>query len=161
MELLLLRHGKAEDFSASGDAARELTAKGRERTRLMAQVARRIDCLPDLVLTSPRVRARQTAEVFCESAGIDGPVTESWLNCGMHAEEAMRELVAYHQMQRVMIVGHEPDFSTMVESLLGAGAGRIEFKKGALACLEVRPPAVVGVLQFLIPPRVSCIAGNG
>ena len=155
MELLLLRHGVAEGFSDGGDFARELTAKGRERSRGMAQVARDMDRLPDLVLTSPRVRARQTAEVFCEAAGIDGPVVESWIDCGMHAETAMRELVAYHHLGRVMLVGHEPDFSILVEALLGTPAGRVEFKKGALACLEVRPPAVTGVLRWMIPPRAA------
>lgn len=157
MELLILRHGKAEDFSPEGDAARRLVEKGRRRARGMAEMLARMDRLPELALTSPRTRARETADMFCEAAGIRAPLVEPWLDCGMTPERALRELVAYRDFGRLMIVGHEPDFSVLIESLLGAPGGRVECKKGALAGLEIRPPSITGVLRFLIPPA----AGEG
>ena len=155
MDLILLRHGKAEDFHPGGDGSRELVEKGRQQVRMAAKLLQRAKWLPDIVLTSPLVRARQTAEVFCESAGIPGAVIQGWLACGMNPEQALAELTVFHDFKRVAIVGHEPDFSSLVEWILGASGGGVEVKKGALACLQVSPPTRHGTLAFLIPPRFA------
>jgi len=154
MELILLRHGKAEDLNTAGDAARALVEKGRKQARRAGALLRGIDRRPDVVLTSPRVRALQTAEEFCEAAGMPGPVVQSWLDCGMDPEMAMRELAAFSEFERVMIVGHEPDFSGLTEWLLGCSGSSVEVKKGALVGLTVHPPAWSARLHFVIPPRL-------
>lgn len=155
MDLILLRHGKAEDLNPHGDSARELVEKGREQARKAAKLLKHAKFLPDVVLTSPFVRARQTAEEFCESAGISGPIIQSWLACGMHPEEALFELAGFREFKRVAIIGHETDFSELIQWILGTTGGSVEVKKGALACLQITPPARHGTLVFLVPPKLA------
>jgi phosphohistidine phosphatase len=154
MELILLRHGKAEDFNAGGDAARVLVAKGHDQAKRAAKLLRVLDCRPHVVLTSPRARARETAETFCTAAMMPGPVMQSWLDCGMDPETALMELKAFSDFERVMIVGHEPDFSALVTWLLGCDGSDVEVKKGSLIGIEVQPPSKQSVLQFVIPPKM-------
>lgn len=156
MKLLLLRHGKAEDFSSSGggDFARALIEKGIEQSRNAARVLSAADSLPDLVLSSPVLRARQTAEEFCRAAGISEPLIEDWLACGMSPQTALAELRAFSEYESIMVVGHEPDFSQLVQHSLGA-SGSIEIRKGSLTCLEIKPPSPRASLLFSIPQRLS------
>lgn len=155
MDLILLRHGKAEDFNSGGDFARELVEKGREQARKAAKVLKRAGLLPDVVLTSPVVRARQTADEFCAVGGVPGEIIQGWLACGMSPETAMQELAAFHDFKRVAIVGHEPDFSELIHWVLGSSGGSVKMKKGAIACLRVAPPARHGTLLYLIPPKLA------
>ncbi len=155
MDLILLRHGKAADTSASGDFGRELTERGHEQSRGAARLLMAADRLPHIVLTSPLIRARQTATTFCEAAGIPGPVTQGWLACGMAPETALAELAAFRDFKRVLIVGHEPDFSRLVGWILGTGSGDIEIKKGSITGLIVSPPSRYGTLRFMIPPKLA------
>jgi len=151
MELILLRHGKAEPHGhPAGDAARALVAKGREQARRAARFLAAADGLPEIVLTSPLVRALQTAEEFCEAAGLSAPLVQGWLASGMPPESAAAELAAFADYRRIAIVGHEPDFSSLVEWLIGGGP--VEVKKGALVSLDIRPPTRRGTLKYLIPP---------
>lgn len=153
MELILLRHGKAEDSHRGGDFARELVEKGVLQAQRAGRLLAALGCLPDVVLTSPRVRAKQTAERFCQAAGMPGPVVQPWVDCGMGPEAALGELTAFAGFGRVMLVGHEPDFSGLVEWLLGA-SGSVEVKKGSLVGLIVSPPSRGGRLLFNVPPKM-------
>jgi phosphohistidine phosphatase len=155
MDLILLRHGKAEDFNAKGDSARELVEKGREQARRAARLLKGSKFCPEIVLSSPLARARQTADEFCEAAEIPGAVIQGWLASGMTPERALQELAGFADFKRVVIVGHEPDFSGLVEWLLGTSCGSVDFKKGAVACLRIFPPARHGLLKFLIPPKLA------
>lgn len=155
MELILLRHGKAEDFHLNGDHDRELLEKGREQARRAARVLKSTKLLPEIVLTSPLVRARQTADEFCEASGVPGAVVQSWLACGMRPEIAMKELSTLHDFKRVMIVGHEPDFSALIQWILGATCGDVEIKKGSITCLRIQPPSRQGSLLYLIPSKLA------
>lgn len=155
MELVLLRHGKAESDHPDGDDRRSLTQAGRKQAlnaaRLLVASGRR----PSIVLTSPLVRARETAEVFCKEAGMPGPLIQGWLACGMMPETALRELAGFNEFASVMIVGHEPDFSILAASILDAGIGSIEVRKGSLVGFDVSPPSARGTLRFLIPPKLA------
>jgi phosphohistidine phosphatase len=154
MELLLLRHGKAEPHGhPQGDAARALVTKGHAQAKRAANLLKTADRLPHIVLTSPLDRARQTAETFCSTAGLAPPLVQDWLASGMHPETAIRELAAFGDFGRVCIVGHEPDFSELAGQLLGGG--RIEIKKGAVACFELNPSARRATLTFLVPPGLT------
>lgn len=156
MHLILLRHGKAEDHGhPAGDGARALVEKGRHQSRNAGKLLRQVKLLPDIVLTSPLVRARQTAEEFCAAAGLDAPLVQPWLASGMSPADALSELAAFQGFDRVMIVGHEPDFSRLIDWTLGAGSGGVDMKKGALACLDVSPPSRSATLLYLIPPAFA------
>src|SRR5262245_51925936 len=130
-ELLLIRHAKAEDHGhPSGDASRTLVDDGFDQARRVGEFLRAAEMLPNLVLTSPLVRARQTAETVCESAKISGPVVQHWI-LQLTPDLAMRELMAFDDFDRVAIVGHEPEFSGFAEWLIGARGSSIEVKKAA------------------------------
>ena len=155
MNLILLRHGKAEDINPMGDGARVLVEKGRDQARRAAMILKRANMLPDIVLTSPLVRARQTADEFCETAGIPGAIIQGWLACGMNPQQALQELASFGEFKQIALVGHEPDLSHLIEWVVGASGGSVEMKKGAVACLQVFPPARHGTLVFLIPPKLA------
>ncbi len=155
MELILLRHGKAENSHPDGDFSRALVDKGRDQARRAARLLKSAGLLPEIVLTSPLVRARQTADEFCQTANIPGAVIQGWLASGMSPKTAMAELAAFRDFKRVAIVGHEPDFSTLAEWILGVTGGGVEIKKGAIACLRITPPARFGNLLYLVPPKLA------
>src|SRR5690606_4916298 len=106
--------------------------KGFEQAAKVGRLLKRVNRRPEVVLTSPLVRSRQTAEALCEAAEMPGPVVQGWLACGMDPEEAIRELVAFSDFERVAIVGHEPDLSSLVEWLLGCTGSSVEVKKACL-----------------------------
>ncbi|MFN0129441.1 MAG: SixA phosphatase family protein [Verrucomicrobiales bacterium] len=156
MELLIIRHAKAEDHGhPAGDAARALVKKGSEQAARLGRFLRRTDRLPDVVLTSPLVRARQTAERLCESAGLPEPVEQPWLACGMVPETAVRELKAFSSFDRVAIVGHEPDLSALIAHWVGAADGSVEMKKAGLTGLALSPGGRRARLLFHVPPSMQ------
>ena len=157
MELVLLRHGKAEDAHPQGDAARALVEKGRDQARRAGCLLKAVGLVPEIVLTSPLLRAQQTADEFCQSAKIPGPVIQAWLACGCFPETILAELAAFQEFKRVAIVGHEPDFSRFIQWSMGAYGAAIDMKKGALACLRISPPGRFGTLLYLIPPKLGGI----
>ena len=154
MELLLIRHGKAGPHGhPGGDGARDLVEKGVAQSRKVGEFLKAQDLVPDLALTSPLIRAQRTAEIVCQTCGADAPVVEGWLACGMGPSEALKELAAYREScNRVAIFGHEPDFSSLAEHIIGADPGGIRVKKASILLLQVDPPRRGGYLEFNIWP---------
>ncbi len=157
MQLFLLRHGKAEDRNAltPDDFSRALVETGHQQARNAARLLSASKMLPDIVLCSPLVRARETAESFTQAANMPGPLMQSWLSCGMVPETALSELRGFSDFKSVMIVGHEPDFSQLVQYLLGSTADSVEIRKGSLTCVEILPPSRNATLLFLIPFKLA------
>ena len=157
MQLLLLRHGKAEDSSPGGDFTRELEEKGHEQARNVARILAAADLLPDLVLSSPVIRAKQTANTFTSTAGMPGPIFLEWLACGMSPETALAELSHFPEFERIMIVGHEPDMGDAIASFLGLeDTSPLNIRKATLTGIEafsLGPGA--GVLDFCLPARLA------
>jgi phosphohistidine phosphatase len=151
MQLIILRHGKAETKGHKKDFDRELVERGFEQVRKAGELLKATEHLPAIVLTSPLVRAKQTAETFCEAAGIDGPIVQPWIASGMHPETALSELKAFAEHRRVMIVGHEPDLSDLIAWICG---GTVDLPTGSLAALELMPPTPKGHLVYLVPPTL-------
>jgi len=155
MELLLIRHAKAEPH-AYDDAARALTEKGELQSRAVGKFLVQNNLVPDLTLASPLTRARQTAELFCSSAGADDPIIVPWLACGIRPSAAMRELQAFAEFDRVAIVGHEPDFSYLAEWLLGCQSGGFHVRKASVIVFSgVHPPAQRGYLEMMVSPPIQ------
>ena len=150
MTLLLIRHATANAHGmAGGDFVRNLIEKGQEQSHRVGLFLKKHDLFPDVLLTSPVLRAKETAEILAEE-GCPKPIVEPWLACGMRPEVALQELSAYNRFQRVAIVGHEPDFSALVEHVLGADAYSIRVKKTSVISLELGRNAM---LNFSIPCR--------
>ena len=141
MILYILRHGIAEVAAADGDdGARKLTAKGRDKMRDVAEGLREFGYKFDAILTSPLARATETAEIVAAAyANTPPPQVLPALATGVSAPEAGAALRAFAKHKHVMIVGHEPQLSSLA-SLLLTGAHdsvRINLKKGACMALSV------------------------
>ena len=133
----LLRHGDAED--GSPDSERPLTEKGREQSRAVGAALKALGVEIDACLTSPKVRAAETARLACEPLGVE-PQLEPKLVGGPFDAEALAAGLG----DDVLLVGHDPDFSMAVHSLTGA---QVRMKKGGLAGIEK------GELIVLLRPR--------
>lgn len=142
-QLWLLRHGEAEPHGSAPDDVRALTPRGEEQSRSAGCALAALDVTFQHVFTSPKVRARDTARLACEALGLE-PVDHEPLRSGFSARDA-EEVVGYDE--RVLVVGHEPDFSQVVHDLTGA---RIDMKKGGVAAVrwDGRPQLVA-----LLRPR--------
>ena len=124
--LWLLRHGDAAD--GSPDAERPLTEKGETQSRNAGQALAALGVKMDACLTSPKVRAADTARLACEPLGIE-PQLEPKLAGGPFDAEALAGGLG----ENVLLVGHDPDFSMAVHDMTGAQA---RIKKGGLAGVE-------------------------
>jgi phosphohistidine phosphatase len=158
MRLLVFRHGIAEDQAGDGtDASRALTSAGVERTRAAARGLARISDPLDVILTSPRLRAVQTAE---EAAAAFGCAVEALdALSGGPPDAALRALAARPE-EALMIVGHEPMLSELVEQVC-TGARRLGFvdmRKAGCACLDVvlqpNGDVTAATLLWLATPRM-------
>ena len=123
----LLRHGDAEDGGGKPDAERDLTEKGERQSRAAGQALKALGVELDVCITSPKLRARRTAELACEA--LDTPVEEDDRLAGGDFDPL--ELAAGRG--EVMLVGHEPDFSSAVALVTGS---RVKMKKGGIAALD-------------------------
>ena len=141
----LLRHGDAEDGGGKPDADRELTEKGESQSVNAGRALKKLGVTLDVCLTSPRVRAKRTAELACDSLGC--PVEEDDRLAGGDFDPL--ELAAGRG--DVLLVGHEPDFSSAVALLTGS---RVKMKKGGIAAIDDH------LLHALLRPKdLKAIAG--
>jgi phosphohistidine phosphatase len=157
MRLLIIRHAIAVPHGTKGipDDERPLTPRGRKRFRRAAKGLARVAMRPDVLLTSPLPRARETADIAAEAWGKLKPVEAESL-AGGGVEEISAELAKHAQAGTVAIVGHEPDLSSFLAHLLDTRASeRLTFRKGGVACVEVPgSPGNGGTLTWYLPPRV-------
>ncbi len=154
MELYLLRHGIAADVGpeGSGDAGRPLTEEGIAKMGEEARGLRQLGLQLDALLSSPLVRARQTAEIVGRALKIELQLANA-LAPGCDLAQLRDLLGEQRGAERVMIVGHEPDFSQLAGAL--TGGSHIQLKKGGLVRvdIEVLEPGA-GALAWLLVPRV-------
>jgi phosphohistidine phosphatase len=157
-QLWLLRHGEAVPHDAAPDPQRALTDLGRAQARDAGRALARLhDGRWVVVYASPKVRAWDTALGAAPALGLD-PVREDRLAAGFDADVALELLMAADDGERVLVVGHEPDFSQVVRDLTGA---RIDLKKGGVAVVRVEGTAPSGELTMLLRPReLRAIAGS-
>jgi phosphohistidine phosphatase len=155
--LWLLRHGEAEPRGTRPDSRRALTERGARQARAAGAALARRRIRLNAVLTSPRVRARDTARLACESFNGLVPTSYRPLSGGFDGRQARALIAEQGTHGHVMIVGHEPDFSQTIYDLTGA---RVDLKKGGLAMVRVSSSG--GQLLLLLRPgEVELIAGGG
>ena len=154
MTIGFLRHAEAESASKS-DFDRKLTPKGLDQAERVGKFCLRNGLLPDLLITSPVVRARQTAGIFAKLTGCD-LVEENWLACGMSPQNCLKEMGAFLHKDFVLLVGHEPDFSRAIAHLIGLpDSSALNIRKASLTAVEVADfHAGDGRLQFSVPVRL-------
>jgi len=156
MEIYFLRHGDAgsrEKWKGS-DAERPLTPEGAARMEREAAALSLLALPVELILTSPLVRARQTAEITARRLSLRDVLREDKrLSPGFGIDELTGLLQDYRDRRAIMLVGHEPDFSTVISDCIGGG--RVEVKKGGVARVDIESPSLLrGVLVWLVPPRL-------
>src|SRR6266508_1369653 len=159
MELVFLRHGLAADREEwkGDDADRPLTAEGADRTKDVVRGLRTLKVRPDVILSSPLLRARETAEIAKKGLMTDAKVelademtpaaSPDWL-IGRLADLADKPVV--------LCVGHEPHISTTISAMVsGKMDATFEVKKAGACCIRFTgaPKTGVGTLLWLLPPK--------
>jgi phosphohistidine phosphatase len=151
LELYLLRHADAGDPEAwtRSDAERPLSGKGRRQAERLGRHLAAIEFAPDTILTSPKVRAAETARIVAEALGR--PVVDDDRLAGPLDIEDLDSILK-DAPRRVVLVGHDPDFSELLSNLVGAP--ELSLRKGALARVDLDAPVRPGggVLRWLLPP---------
>ena len=158
LQLYLIRHGVAaergEDYP--DDSKRPLTSSGINRLRKEAKALDALEIGFDHIVASPLVRTRQTADVFAETlkSKPSVSVSDAMAPAGTPAA-VIQELGKHMRKGRIALVGHEPNIGELAARLIGARTP-LEFKKGAICCIEfeVFPPKGIGQLRWFAPPRM-------
>jgi phosphohistidine phosphatase len=156
--LYLIRHGMAEERGEAwpDDSKRPLTAEGMARLRKQARGLARFGVTLDVILTSPFVRTRQTAEIVA-SAFEPRPhlaVSEALTPEGTYAA-VLEDLAKQAKRAHIALVGHEPGIGELAARLIGSRHA-IPFKRGAVCCIEVEalPPTGPGALRWFASPKI-------
>jgi phosphohistidine phosphatase len=158
MILYIVRHGIAMDRTdpkCPPEPDRPLTARGVQKTRSAALGLRALGVKPDALVTSPYVRAAQTAEIFAEALGFspaDVRVVDALKPTGNPAE-AVKEILRLRAKQ-VMCFGHAPHMDLMISQLAGAHGVFTSLKKAGVACFENTPAHGRWQLLWVVTPKV-------
>lgn len=155
MKLYFLRHGpamEAEEWRGE-DGSRPLTAEGKSLMERAAATLAGLELGAGLILASPLLRAQETAAIVGRRLSlVDKIVKEPRLGPDFDLPSLATILAQNSSLDALMLVGHEPSFSRVIASL--TGGVRIDCKKGSIACVKLKDPAILaGELSWLLPPR--------
>lgn len=146
MLLYLIRHATAQDRALGlPDPSRHLVDKGIKQTQKLADFCKKQQIRPQLLLTSPLVRAEQTAMLLHQNADWPEPQKQTWLIIDTLPEVQLKALVSLMQqgIASVCCVGHEPDISSLLGLILDTDAGHFFIKKASITALELTPDQAV------------------
>jgi phosphohistidine phosphatase len=168
MKLYLLRHGIAVERvggAIKSDFERPLTEEGRKELYVVGEALKRLNVKTDLVISSPLVRAKQTAEIIAEVHSVGKPVEISEaLAPGGGASDIYKVLRKFSSANEVFLVGHEPDIGRLAGNLLWAGPEfDMPFKKAGVCRIDIAdvPPSYPGRLKWFVSPKImSYVAGK-
>jgi phosphohistidine phosphatase len=155
MELYFLRHGQAEDAASwnGNDFDRPLTDDGRERMARQAKTMKQLVRNVDAIVTSPLVRAQQTATIVADALKMrDRLVEDARLALNFDAEQLTEILRSHDGATALILVGHEPSMSATIGRLIGEAS--VQMKKGSLARVDLPDSMQRGELVWLLPPKV-------
>ena len=157
-ELYLIRHGVAEERGTAwpDDTKRPLTDQGISRLRRAGRALVRLGLTPGVVLTSPLVRARQTAEIVAGAFSPHPPVVNvDALAPGGALPAVAAEIAKHGRRPHIFLVGHEPGMGELAAWLLGL-RHPLEFKKGGICRIDVQSGTLrgAGVLRWMLTPKI-------
>jgi phosphohistidine phosphatase len=159
MELYLLRHGIAEDRSASGrDADRALTEEGRNKLHRVLKRAAAAGVSPSLIISSPYKRALETAEIAAAELKYKGEILKAGTVLPDSSPPSLWSEIREHRNETSLLVaGHEPLFSATVAFLLGSTNAMVDFRKAALVRIDIHNFGAQpqGVLQWMLTPKLA------
>lgn len=164
MDIHVIRHGIAEEKSFDGtDDARALTSEGIEKTRRAARGLARLIDVPDVVLTSPKVRAGQTAQLVARAFDLQPVTIDALAN-----DDVLKlvEMLSDRREESIAIVGHEPTLSRLIHMLCTGSDGQpfLELKKASVASVRIarkkRSLTLPGSLRFLATAKMLARIGS-
>lgn len=165
MNLYIMRHGEAETIGAEypSDSVRPLTSNGRKRVELSTKGMKATDVTADKIISSPLVRARQTAEIVHQALGVATDIEFSGALPTGDIDGIVLAVQAHSRYENVMLVGHEPTLSRLV-SVLASGSPdvAIDMQPGGL-CKLTTDAIVVGkcaTLRWFLAPRQLVALGK-
>jgi phosphohistidine phosphatase len=151
MQLYFLRHGEADwPHWTKADDERPLTDFGKKEVRQVGKFLKRLEVKANLVVSSPLPRALQTAEIAAEQLKAKLQQDEA-LEPGFGIT-GLRTLLKRHHSKALMLVGHEPDFSSVISALTGAS---LKLSKAGVALVDLDPETEKGRLLWLFPPKLA------
>jgi phosphohistidine phosphatase len=163
MYIFILRHGIAEDaHGGQPDSERALTAEGKKKLRNVLKVALEAGVSPSLILSSPLKRAVQTAELAAEILDYKGELLRTRaLEPDSSPADAWQQIRDHKDESGILLAGHEPLFSQLTAYLLGCTDLQVDFKKGALACVEIDRFGAEprGLLKWYLTPKLAAGCG--
>jgi phosphohistidine phosphatase len=151
--LYFLRHGEADPHGSKPDEARQLTESGRAALRAAGPSWRALGIKPDVVLSSPRHRAIETAELFIAGVGSSSAlVADQRLAPGARWPDVAKAIEPQAGAPSILLVGHEPDLSDVIEQLTGCAS--VKLREGGICGVEFRGPPEPGAgqLRLLLAP---------
>jgi phosphohistidine phosphatase len=151
-----VRHGTAVDGAqwSGTDYDRPLTEKGRDKMERVADRLEDLEIEADAIVTSPLLRAKQTAEILAEALDLEESLVEDERLGGEFDSQRLAGILADRAgASAVVLVGHEPSMSAVIGDLIGGA--RMDFKKGAIACVDVSDASAPwGVLVWMAAPKI-------
>ena len=167
MDIYIIRHAEAQQLGQKNDFTdekRSLTSQGKDRMRDGAKGLRKLGVEPGLILTSPLVRAVETAEIVAAGLGLNKKeiVQTDNLKPAASVDDLFAEIKKCAGVESIAIVGHEPDLSAIVSRILQGSGLAIDLKKGSVCCLNVTEtvPALRGSLVWLLTLRQLRMLGK-
>ena len=164
MKIYLVRHGIATERiggAVLNDSMRPLTDEGRSESKTVAHGLKRLNVKPNFFVSSPLVRAKQTAEIFAEVLGAESEIKIcDALAPGGSPTVLYRFLRDLGNFQEVALFGHEPDIGMLAATLLDAANElQIPFKKAGVCRVDVfdLPPSTPGILKWFITPKIATV----
>jgi phosphohistidine phosphatase len=159
MRIYLLRHGIAEDGIGKPDSERALTIEGKKKLHEVMKTLKSAEVKPTLVISSPYRRAQETAQIAIADLGYQGLLeTSHSLTPDSSPREAWAEVRLKKTEQEVLLVGHEPLFSSLTAHLLNSPSLMVDFKKGGIVAIEMMGFSAQphGILRWYLTPKLAC-----
>jgi phosphohistidine phosphatase len=161
MELYVIRHAIAQQLGRKNDfmdERRALTSEGRERMREAARGLRRLEVEIDLILTSPLVRAVETAEIVAAQLGLSKKEIRQTDNLapGAETDKLFTEIKRDAGAESIALIGHQPDLGEIISKIVQGSDGlSVALKKGSVCCISVTEtvPQIRGRLSWLLGPK--------
>jgi phosphohistidine phosphatase len=161
MDLYIIRHAIAQQLGQKNDFTdekRALTSDGRDKMRDTARGLRKLGVELDLIMTSPLVRAVETAEIVAAAVGVNKKEIEQTANLapGASADDLFAEIKKHTAAESIAIIGHQPDLGELVSKIVQGNNGlAITLKKGSVCCINVTEtvPTLHGSLAWLLTPK--------